>query len=69
VRNARRWGRYHQPTRAVKTRILYVSGYTDDAIVHHGILEVGTEFLQKPFSPGALASRVRQALDARPVAR
>ncbi len=49
-------------------RVLYVSGYTDDAIVHHGILEVGTEFLQKTFSPGALASRVRQVLDTRPAA-
>jgi signal transduction histidine kinase len=46
-------------------RVLYVSGYTDEAIVQHGILEPGTEFLQKPFSPGALGCRVRQILDAR----
>ncbi len=50
-------------------RTLYISGYTDEAIVQHGILEPGTEFLQKPFSPGALGIRVRQILDSpRPAA-
>ena len=44
-------------------KVLYMSGYTDDAIVHHGVLERGTRFLQKPFSPEMLADKVREVLD------
>lgn len=44
-------------------RVLFMSGYTDDAIVHHGVLEDGLDFIQKPFSPDALARRVRVVLD------
>jgi PAS domain S-box-containing protein len=45
-------------------RILFMSGYADQAIVHHGVLDEGTNFIQKPFSPHALAIKVREVLDA-----
>jgi len=44
------------------TKVLYLSGYADDAVERHGVLDPGTAFMQKPFSPGALASRVREVL-------
>ena len=47
-----------------KLRILYISGYTEDAILHGGVLEPGVRFLQKPFSPTELLSALRRALNA-----
>jgi PAS domain S-box-containing protein len=46
------------------TRVLFVSGYTDDAVARHGVQGEGLAFLQKPFMPDALARKVREVLDA-----
>jgi CheY-like chemotaxis protein len=45
-----------------ETRVLYMSGYTDDAIVHRGVLQPGTAFIQKPFTPEALEVSIRRVL-------
>ncbi len=44
-------------------KVLFMSGYTDDAIVRHGVLEPGIAFLAKPFTSGALARKVREVLE------
>jgi DNA-binding NarL/FixJ family response regulator len=44
-------------------RVLYMSGYTNDAIVRHGVLEPGLAYIQKPFSPEILARKIREVLE------
>mgnify|MGYP003343572998 CR=1 FL=1 len=45
-------------------RVVFMSGYTDDAVIRHGVAETGSAFLQKPFSLGVLAQAIRETLDA-----
>jgi PAS domain S-box-containing protein len=45
-------------------RVLYTSGYTDDAIAHHGVLDAGTNLLEKPYSQSTLLGAVRRVLDS-----
>jgi two-component system, cell cycle sensor histidine kinase and response regulator CckA len=46
-------------------RILFMSGYTDEAIIHHGVLESNIAYLQKPFTPDSMARKVREVLETR----
>jgi len=45
-------------------KVLYMSGYTDDVIADHGVLEEGVEFIEKPFSANVLLNKVREVLDS-----
>ena len=60
--NGRELGRRAQEMR-LKLPILYMTGYSRNAVVHHGRLDEGVELLQKPVSQAQLASRVRELLD------
>jgi two-component system cell cycle sensor histidine kinase/response regulator CckA len=55
---AREVAKLHQ-----EMKVLYISGYTNDAIVHHGVIDVDIPFLQKPFTPQTLALKVRELLE------
>jgi hypothetical protein len=43
--------------------VLYISGYAPEAVVRHGVLQPGTNFIGKPFTPALFAQRVRELLD------
>jgi DNA-binding NtrC family response regulator len=47
----------------VDMKVLCMSGYTDDSIVRHGVLEAQVDYIQKPITPEALTTRLRQVLD------
>ena len=51
--------------RRPEMRVLYISGYPEDAIDHHGVLQPEQHFLQKPFPPGQFLEKVREVLDVR----
>jgi CheY-like chemotaxis protein len=55
---ANRFSRIHP-----EARVLFTSGYTENAIVHHGVLDEGVSFIGKPYSPSALAKKVREVID------
>jgi len=46
-----------------RLKLLFMSGYTSDIIAHHGVLDEGVHFIQKPFSRLELAAKVREVLD------
>jgi CheY-like chemotaxis protein len=54
----------HLKEQRADLKVLFMSGYTDEAIVHHGVLDSSVEFIQKPFTPASLIRRVRDVLDS-----
>jgi DNA-binding NtrC family response regulator len=46
-----------------EAKVIYISGYTDDAVMRHGVLNENVNFVQKPFTPRVLAQQVRKVLD------
>jgi CheY-like chemotaxis protein len=59
----------HLANERPRMRVLFMSGYTDDATMRHGVLESAVSFIQKPFTPDGLARAVRQTLAGPPASR
>ncbi len=53
-------------SRRAQLKVLFMSGYTEDAIVHRGVLKPNTAFINKPFSADSLAAKIREVLDTAP---
>jgi two-component system cell cycle sensor histidine kinase/response regulator CckA len=47
-------------------KVVFMSGYTDDVVLHHGVVDEGVAFIQKPLTPDAVTRKVRQTLDTPP---
>ena len=62
ILNGRQLAERVQPSRP-EMKVLFMSGYTDDAVVRHGVSNSGIAFLQKPITPESLAKKVREVLD------
>src|SRR4029453_10241019 len=59
--------REHMALLSPSTRVIFTSGYTDDAILRHGVYRAESDFLQKPFTVQSLLKKVREVLDRAPV--
>jgi two-component system cell cycle sensor histidine kinase/response regulator CckA len=62
IMRGRKLGEVMQKLRP-RIKVLFISGYTDDAAIHQGVLADGIQFLQKPFTPDTLSNKVRTVLD------